>query len=234
MRVGLSLAVGLCLALLSACTRDESWHQRLTLVVETPSGPVTGAVVQRIDWQGASGLYARATQGLDASQTSTRVTGEALALEVAPGRWLFALLKGDQGWAGEPGLNAGYAIAVPQGLHARSAEGVEAILAHPRDEALPLPREAWPMLVTFDDIADPGSVRRVDPDDLAGTFGPGVRLTGVMLAITDEAVTEGRVEGVLGWLDQIGNGMLDGAAISSIEAKNRLANDLTRWDIRRP
>jgi hypothetical protein len=39
---------------------------------------------------------------------------------------------------------------------------------------------------------------------------------------------------VLGWIDDIGGGMLDGAEISSIEAKNRLANDLTRWDLRRP
>ena len=57
---------------------------------------------------------------------------------------------------------------------------------------------------------------------------------GVRLEITDAAVTEGRVAGVLGWLNKIGGRMLDGAAISSIETKNRFANDLTRWDIGRP
>jgi hypothetical protein len=31
-------------------------------------------------------------------------------------------------------------------------------------------------------------------------FGEGVRLKAVTLEITEEAVTEGRVEGVLGWL----------------------------------
>ena len=117
------LAALLLLLTLSACTRDEHWHQRLTLVVRTPAGEVTGSVVQRIDWQGTTGFYKTATQGVDASQTSLRVTGEALALEVAPGKWLFALLKGDRGWQGEPGSNAGFAIAVPLGHFARSPEG---------------------------------------------------------------------------------------------------------------
>ena len=56
------------------------------------------------------------------------------------------------------------------------------------------------MLVTFDDITKPETVRRVNPEDLAAVFGEGVRLKAVTLEITDEAVTEGRVEAVLGWL----------------------------------
>jgi hypothetical protein len=101
---------------LTGCTRDEHWHQKLTPVIETPAGAVTGSVVQYIDWQGATGLYKTATQGVAPSQTSPRVTGETMAVEVAPGRWLFALFKADQGWQGEPGLNAGSAIARPLGL----------------------------------------------------------------------------------------------------------------------
>lgn len=54
------------------------------------------------------------------------------------------------------------------------------------------------MLVTFDDITKPETVRRVDPEDLASVFGEGVRLKAVTLEITEEAATEGRVEGVLG------------------------------------
>ncbi|MBN8632473.1 MAG: hypothetical protein J0L76_16665 [Rhodobacterales bacterium] len=56
------------------------------------------------------------------------------------------------------------------------------------------------MLVTFDDIAKPETVQRVDLEDLAAVFGEGVRLKAVTLEITEEAVTEGQVEGVLGWL----------------------------------
>jgi hypothetical protein len=41
-----------------------------------------------------------------------------------------------------------------------------------------LPREPYrPLLVTFADINDPASVQRVDPDDLAASFGPGYALS---------------------------------------------------------
>jgi hypothetical protein len=43
-------------------------------------------------------------------------------------------------------------------------------------------------------------VREVKPDDLAATFGEGVRLKAVTLEITEEPVTEGTAEEVLGWL----------------------------------
>lgn len=120
------------------------------------------------------------------------------------GRWLFALLKSAKGWQGEPGANFGYTVAVPQGFYASSVEAVAAIKALPKDQPVDLPPEAWPLMVTFDDIADPKTVRRVDPADLAATFGPGVSLKAVTLAVTDEPVTEGSVEGVLGWLETVG------------------------------
>ena len=60
------------------------------------------------------------------------------------------------------------------------------------------------MLVTFDDVSKPESVVEVDPEDLAAVFGEGVRLQAVTLEITEEEVTEGRVEGrvegVSGWM----------------------------------
>ncbi|MEX2492944.1 MAG: hypothetical protein WD425_14410, partial [Nitrospirales bacterium] len=59
--------------------------------------------------------------------------------------------------------------------------------------------EDYPLLVTFTDITDPTTVKQVDPDNLAATFGPGVSLKRITLEITDESVTEGKVEQVLGW-----------------------------------
>lgn len=97
-------------------------------------------------------------------------------------------------------MNAGIAIAVPQGYFAKSAEGVRAIVGFPKYTQVELPRDAWPMLVTFDDVTTPETVREVDPEDLAAVFGEGERLQAVTLEITEEAVTEGRVEGVLGWM----------------------------------
>ncbi|MFO1174759.1 MAG: hypothetical protein U1E48_06075 [Paracoccaceae bacterium] len=78
-----------------------------------------------------------------------------------------------------------------------------AVKALPKDQPLTLTPDLYPLLVTFDDIHDPKSVRQVDPADLAAAFGPGVRLKAVTLAVTDEAVTEGKVEAVLGDLKEI-------------------------------
>lgn len=58
---------------------------------------------------------------------------------------------------------------------------------------------AYPMLVTFTDLSDPTSVAEVDPDDLAATFGKGVRLKRITVQITDDPVTTG-IEERLGWL----------------------------------
>ncbi|MDR4487060.1 MAG: hypothetical protein R3B83_05990 [Nitrospirales bacterium] len=93
-----------------------------------------------------------------------------------------------------------------------------------------IPRSHYPLLVTFTDLTDPTTVKVVDPENLAATFGPGVSLKRLTLEITDEPVTEGKIESVLGWLKTIGGGMLDGRRISTINAENRLANDLTRVD----
>ena len=183
MRVGVIvgvLALGLFLAFQFGSS-STSWNQRLTLVIETPQGEVRGAVVQRIDWEGTGAIGTALFGGVDPSSASVRVTGEALAVEVMLGRWLFALLKGGEGWQGEPGLNAGFAIAVPHGHFAKSAEGVREIVGFPKDTPVELPREAWPMLVTFDDIEKPETVRRVDPADLGAVFGAGVRLQAVTL-----------------------------------------------------
>ncbi len=67
-----------------------------------------------------------------------------------------------------------------------------------------LPVKAVPLLVTFTDIDDPASVKRVDPDDLVASFGEGYALKAITLGITNEAVTEGRVEDVLGWIVEAG------------------------------
>lgn len=45
--------------------------------------------------------------------------------------------------------------------------------------------------MTFGEINDPTSVQWVDPDNLASSFGPGVSLKAVTLALTEEAAVEG-------------------------------------------
>ena len=198
---------------------STSWNQRLTLVVETPQGEVRGSAVTEV-----SVTYFAGGEPISGREVSYDLTGEAAVVEVLPGRYLFALISGSEE------LFAAAAKERFKGMR----RGQWLFLIPGQTEPVTLTGDLIPMLVAFDDITKPETVRRVNPKDLVAVFGEGVRLKAMTLEITEEAVTEGRVEGVLGWLDNLGGGMLDGAKISSINAKNRLANDLTRWDFVKP
>lgn len=179
-------------------SRTISWNQRLTLVVETPQGEVRGSAVTRVTKTETSGSLVLP----EARGVRSYVTGEAVVVEVAPGRYLFALLSGSEDWERDAasGVYSAYQLS-EVGSH---GVAMARIRTQPYDIPVPLPPEAWPMLVTFDDITKPETVREVDPANLAAVFGEGVGLKAVTLEITEETVTVGRVEGVLGWLEKVG------------------------------
>ena len=192
-------AVVLAGVTLSSCTRETSWHQRLTIVVETPTGEVSGSSVTEVRVVDTYGpLIPREATGPRAT-----VRGEAVAIEVLPGKWLFALLDGDDnvlgsavGWS-----DAAYCLScAPGGKQRDFAARAFELDRQPLDTPVPLPHEAWPLMVTFADIADPTSVARVDPNDVAASFCPGVRLKALTLEITRADVTEGRLDQTLAWL----------------------------------
>ena len=79
------------------------------------------------------------------------------------------------------------------------------------------------MLVTFGDLSDPTSVAEVDPDDLAATFGEGVRLKRITVQLTDDPVTTG-IEKRLAWLDNHRTQHLDG---TSTVSEDMTTDDLT-------
>jgi hypothetical protein len=189
-----ALVLFLSVLTLSSCTNETSWNQRLTLVIETPEGEVRGSAVTRVTKTETSGSLVL----MEARGVRSEVEGEAVAVEVAPGKFLFALLSG----SGEEKRDATQWVRSAYQLSEADSHGGEMmkLLTQPHDTPVPLPPEAWPLLVTFDDITKPETVRKVDPEDLAAVFGEGVRLKAVTLEITEEAVTEGRVERVLGWL----------------------------------
>jgi hypothetical protein len=55
---------------------------------------------------------------------------------------------------------------------------------------------AYPILVTFADMADPKSVTKLDPDNLSARFGKGVKLKRITVERTGDDVTSG-IEGRL-------------------------------------
>lgn len=185
-------ALILALVPLTGC-EGYAWRQKLTITIETPAGEVSGASVSEVSWR----KHWIRTDGMG---WDYELTGEAVVVEVTPGRYLFALLQG----AGTTEYMGSVAAASIAGRKGRVIDGT--LFDEVRDRrdraagVITVPQYQYPMLVTFADITDPASVELVDPADLAASFGPGVRLKSVVLEVTDEAVTEGVVEGKLAWI----------------------------------
>jgi hypothetical protein len=187
----------LAMSLLSGCGSPKSeYRQRIIVEVETPSGLRTGSSViqvrhkqkpKALEHIPGNGFYAR---------------GEAVAVEVAPGRILFALLSPPRSWdvssyqarlitkALMGGAESKPALALPG-----NGYGVDAhkVIGESNVEVT-LPKRLYPMLVTFQDINDPLSVKLVDPADLAPIFGPEFQLKRITVKVTDDPVTIGVTE----------------------------------------
>lgn len=164
----------------------HSWRQKLTLVVETPGDEVTGSSVIEVRVS-----FYQGGQFMSGTEVHYGLTGEATVVEVLPGRVLFALTGDSEELFFKAAKDRFDGMTRGEWLRAMPGQ----------TELVTLTVDLIPSLVTFDDITKPETAREVDPEDLAAVFGAGVRLRAVTLEITDEAVTEGRVEGILGWLN---------------------------------
>lgn len=156
------------------------WHVKQTLTIETPQGEVTGSVVR------AKAIWKDRLHGTSPQSE----TGEALAIEVSPGRYLFAVL--DRGRPDELAL-----MGFPKDQRIWDSMPM---LDSFRNKPLAVPPEHYPLMVTFGDIEDPTTVAKVDPLDLPATFGPGYSIKSYDVLLTDEPVTTGGIAGLLPWL----------------------------------
>ena len=191
---GASLMFAALLAL-TGCGEQYEWNQKLTVTIETPSGEVSGSSVTHVSAVGGGKRY-----GMDGPNSTSTLTGEATVVDLGGGRFLFAIFNSNGNtFSGIAKHMAEFAFCTSQQM----SPG-EACFKHLRDlppgTATELKPDNYPMLVTFDDIKDPKTVRQVDPFNLATTFGDGYALKSMQLEITDEKLTEGKVEGVLGWI----------------------------------
>ncbi|GAA4021207.1 hypothetical protein GCM10022280_22210 [Sphingomonas swuensis] len=182
--------------LLSACGLlypSDKLRHRITVNVDTPAGIREGSSV----------IETRVEEGKswgDASGTRFRLKGEAVAVDLPGGRTLYALLRpADSGLGDASGYQTRLLWEALRGRGSSSAGGntsamdvMEARAAAKEAKVkLELPAHLYPLLVTFRDPADPASITRVEPSQLAAHFGAGVRLRGMAVEVTDAAVTEG-------------------------------------------
>jgi hypothetical protein len=160
---------------------------KMTVEVETPQGLKT-----------ASGVYsvlAFKTSELITGGTSsdTEFKGEAVAVDLPRGKTLFALLRMANGTSSDDNIGImSMRTLDPRMINTEKDKSVRRIVS---GDGIKSPAEVapedYPLLVTFGNTNDPTSVKRVDPADLVGSFGPGVRLKRIVVEKTDEPVTTG-------------------------------------------
>ena len=190
--VFIGVSLGYCYLGLAQYT----WHQKMTMEVEVDGQLYTGSSVVKVRVKESEPLTKQLGYPLQFG-----ATGEAAYVELPGNRYLFALLGGGPSNSG-PQTNAVniFEDRLPQ-------RGIErfAVLSTSRFKT-EIPESQYPLLVTFTDLTDPTTVKVVDPENLAATFGPGVSLKRLTLEITDEPVTEGKIEqfGFMGVLKKQG------------------------------
>jgi hypothetical protein len=200
----------------SAAPADDVVRYRMTVEVDTPQGVRTGSAVRELRYNAnSSGWFP-----LGESRPSMKVKGEAVAVDIAPGQVLFALLSSARG-------DVDYAQHVPRIAFPQCMEGRDKLTPQAQADCKDLkwqakqlvefwptlPPQKWqgadiPMLVRFKDLADPKSVEAVDPDALEKSFGPGTKLRRITVQVTDDAVTTG-IGKRLGWLGEYPESRLD-------------------------
>lgn len=205
-RAMLGLFAGGTMALLAGCGLVKSYRPfryRLTVEVDTPQGLRTGSSVIEV----TAGEVGTTLGGASAS-----ARGEAVAVDIAPDRTLFVLLRSEASSAWAAGIMSGVTPKPDDpslSPNDRFAAHIEAVRANWKLNIVPRwfppvrgigePVTGYPIMVRFRDTRDPKTVERVDPDNMPASFGSGVTLRRLTVQLTDDPVTTG-LEKRLPWL----------------------------------
>lgn len=187
----LGLLAGGAAALLSGCGLfgGNSYRFRMTVEVETPQGLKTGSSVYSVLGFTTSELITGGTS------SDTEFKGEAAMVDLGGGRVLFALLRMANWTSSDDNLAIMSMKAMDPDYDYNKKDSAQRIAA---GRAIVSPAEVapqdYPLLVTFKDMQDPTSLTRVDPANLAASFGPGVWLKRIVVEVTDDEVTAGIAE----------------------------------------
>ncbi len=189
-RGSIGMLIVSALAMLGGCNifgSNHSYRYRITVEIDTPDGLKTGSAVQETVVS-----KSRFDVGDISGKRGMRTRGEAVAVDLPGGQTLFAML---------PDPNLTQAVLDPEWNNdwvesakriGRGDTPTGPLPMIPNQQSNPAAKPSgYPKLVRFRDSADPKTVEAVDPNDLASSFGKGVRLRRIVLQPTDEQVTTG-------------------------------------------
>ena len=182
----MGVLAGAAAAVLGGCgMMGHTYRYKLTVEVETPDGLRTGYAVREVSWSPGVQITA------EADTASMTHRGEAAMVDLPNGQVLFALMSPDG--QETPMLAFGSARQT-----AWSDDSVKVLQPPAKIEAA-YGQSGYPRLVRFRDIAEPETVEKVDPANLAAGFGPGYRLKRITAQIVSDDVTE-KVRNRLSWM----------------------------------
>lgn len=192
--IGIVLIIGFLTLAYWQAYPSYSWNQKVTMTVQAPDGILSASSVGRML------VSEKVSLGIaEAGGINSDFEGEAVVVALPKGQFLFSLITGANSFSLKAFSDVPGVRRKADGSYAQWDESAKQIQSLKGAGAFP--PEHFPMLVAFGDINDPASVKEVDPNNLAATFGPGYSLKSITLEITDEPVTEGEVEKVLGWIE---------------------------------
>jgi hypothetical protein len=194
-RTACILALALLVPATGACglagERFPSYRYRLTVEVDTPDGVKRGSSVIGVDLRRSS------PDSLPMGRVlQWRIQGEAVVVDLGTRGTMFALLESSnsKGWV----FWNMFSLLPPRSGKSNSskdgqAQQIERMLAITGRHQLPRwdvaggqRADNYPLLVRFADPDDPKSVQRIDPENMAASYGPGVRLRSITVERTTD------------------------------------------------
>jgi hypothetical protein len=174
---------------------SSTLRAKLIVEIETPEGLKVGSSVQQLTFKlepcplcNSSGPVLR-----------RYVRGEAVVVDLGSRGVLFALLRGDS--SPDP-ITPHIVMTALAKLNKNEEWATAEVVRRLRyvSGKAEVPADLMFSFVRFRDISDPKSVERVDPNNLAASFGPGAKLVKATIEITSDTVTTG-IEKKLPWLN---------------------------------
>lgn len=181
------LALGGC-----GAQNPYKFKAKVTVYVDTPEGVCSGSSVYEL-W--ANWSLPGATSRVYGER------GEAIVVDLPNGESLFSLLMTHKDEY--EGIIRMVLTTIDPEFENTMVESTKKLSAYGNSEPYIVAPENYPVFVTFDDVKDPTSIRKVDPDNLSATFGEGYQLLAVTVQVTtDEAVTK-EIQKRLEWLPSL-------------------------------
>ncbi len=155
--------------------KGYTWYYRITIEVETPEGIKTGSTVRRVVARlNTLKLFPQENDFVH------HITGEAVVVDLGERGVLFALID----------LESYLDIynAIPSDLPYKSIKHFRYYDALPSGTHGILEKEK-PTLVTFDNLEDPKTFKKLEYGELESTLGKGVKINQILIELTDDPYT---------------------------------------------